>query len=204
MSEMPISDAREHLSEVVGRARYGGEETILTHYGSPSAVVIRSAEVCPMSQHSRWRGAEDREPERWRDQPESLWRRADRRVVMAGEQCADWMVGELVADDPAVALRGDDLAGTKVPQRLRDRGVLEAGGDGEVGDADRPCGVDADEQHEPGRISEHSEMLSQCADRYGIAESGDGLADLFAVDDALVCAVGRDEVHDPSLPLVKI
>ena len=37
---MPISDAREHLGEVVGRARYGGEETILTHYGSPAAVVI--------------------------------------------------------------------------------------------------------------------------------------------------------------------
>ena len=26
----------------------------------------------------------------------------------------------------------------------------------------------------------------------------------LAVDDALVCAVGRDEVHGPSLPLVKI
>jgi prevent-host-death family protein len=37
---MPISDAREHLGDVVGRARYGGEETILTHYGSPAAVVI--------------------------------------------------------------------------------------------------------------------------------------------------------------------
>ena len=40
MSEMPISDARERLGEVVGRARYGGEETILTHYGAPAAVVI--------------------------------------------------------------------------------------------------------------------------------------------------------------------
>ena len=37
---MPISDAREHLGEVVGRARYGGQETILTHYGAPAAVVI--------------------------------------------------------------------------------------------------------------------------------------------------------------------
>ena len=37
---MAISDAREHLGDVVGRARYGGEETILTHYGSPAAVVI--------------------------------------------------------------------------------------------------------------------------------------------------------------------
>jgi prevent-host-death family protein len=37
---MPISEAREHLSEVIGRARYSGEETILTHYGSPAAVVI--------------------------------------------------------------------------------------------------------------------------------------------------------------------
>ncbi|MGN6676778.1 MAG: type II toxin-antitoxin system Phd/YefM family antitoxin [Streptosporangiaceae bacterium] len=40
MSEMPISEARERISELVGRARYGGEETILTHYGAPAAVVI--------------------------------------------------------------------------------------------------------------------------------------------------------------------
>lgn len=39
-AEMPISDAREQLAEVVGRARYSGEETILTHYGKPAAVVI--------------------------------------------------------------------------------------------------------------------------------------------------------------------
>jgi prevent-host-death family protein len=40
MSEMPISEARDHISELVGRARYGREATILTHYGSPAAVVI--------------------------------------------------------------------------------------------------------------------------------------------------------------------
>jgi prevent-host-death family protein len=40
MSEMPISEAREHISEIVGRARYGHEPTILTHYGRPAAVVI--------------------------------------------------------------------------------------------------------------------------------------------------------------------
>ena len=40
MSEMPISDSRERLGEVVGRARYAGEEPILTHYGSPAAIVI--------------------------------------------------------------------------------------------------------------------------------------------------------------------
>jgi prevent-host-death family protein len=40
MSEMPISEAREHISELVGRARYGHEPTILTHYGRPAAVVI--------------------------------------------------------------------------------------------------------------------------------------------------------------------
>jgi hypothetical protein len=123
---------------------------------------------------------------------------------MAGEQFADWVIGELVSDDPAVALRGDDLAGTQVPQGLRDRGVLEAGGDGEVGHADRTGRADADEQHEPGRIGQHGEVLRQRPHRCRVPESGDGLADLFAVDDALVCAVGRDEVHGPSLPLVKI
>ncbi|MFF5210855.1 type II toxin-antitoxin system Phd/YefM family antitoxin [Streptosporangium sp. NPDC000396] len=40
MIEMPISEAREHLAEVVGRARYAKEETVLTHYGQPVAVVI--------------------------------------------------------------------------------------------------------------------------------------------------------------------
>ncbi len=37
---MPISEARDHISELVGRARYGHQATILTHYGSPAAVVI--------------------------------------------------------------------------------------------------------------------------------------------------------------------
>jgi prevent-host-death family protein len=40
MSEMPISEARDHISELVGRARYGHQPTILTHYGAPAAVVI--------------------------------------------------------------------------------------------------------------------------------------------------------------------
>ena len=130
--------------------------------------------------------------------------RVARCGLMAGEQLADRMIGELVSDHPAVALWGDDLAGAKVPERLRDRGVLEPRGDGEVGDADRTGGADADEQHEPGRIGEHGEVLRQRPHRCRIPEGGDGLADLFAVDDALVCAVGRDEVHGPSLPLVKI
>jgi hypothetical protein len=127
----------------------------------------------------------------------ALWRRVAWCGLMAGEQRADWMIGELVADDPAVALRGDDLAGAQVPQRLGDRGVLQAGGGGQIGDADRPGGADADEQHEPGRIGQHGEVLRQRMRRSGVTESSDGLADLFAVDDALVCAVGRNEVHDP-------
>jgi prevent-host-death family protein len=52
MNEMPISDAREHLGEVVGRARYAGEETILTHYGAPAAVVI-SFEEYQRLKHAR-------------------------------------------------------------------------------------------------------------------------------------------------------
>jgi prevent-host-death family protein len=51
-AEMPISDAREQLAEVVGRARYNGEETILTHYGKPAAVVIS------FEQYQRLKGTE--------------------------------------------------------------------------------------------------------------------------------------------------
>jgi prevent-host-death family protein len=52
MSEMPISEAREHLGEVVGRARYARDETILTHYGAPVAVVI-SIEEYQRLKHAR-------------------------------------------------------------------------------------------------------------------------------------------------------
>jgi prevent-host-death family protein len=84
-AEMPISEARDHFSELVGRARYGGAVTILTHYGSPAAVVISFEE------YQRLKGADvlqlppeiehvinesRRDPER--DQPRP--RRASRRV----------------------------------------------------------------------------------------------------------------------------
>jgi prevent-host-death family protein len=57
MSEMPISEARDHISELVGRARYGNEPTILTHYGVPAAVVIS------FEQYQRLRQTEAETPE---------------------------------------------------------------------------------------------------------------------------------------------
>jgi hypothetical protein len=157
-------------------------------------LVMRRLMVAAVSIAVRRRG-----PGVGRQQPRlgSLWRRVAWCGLMVGEQRADWMIGELVADDPAVTLRGDDLAGAQVPQRLGDRGVLQAGGDGQIGDADRPGGADANEQHEPGRIGQHGKVLRQRTHRSSVTESSDGLAGLFAVDDALVCAVGRNEVHEP-------
>lgn len=103
---------------------------------------------------------------------------------MVGGQCADWVIGELVADDPAMALCSDDLAGAQVPQRLGDRDVMETGGDSEVGDADRRGGADADEQRQPGRVGQHGEVLRQHTHRCRVAECGDGRWD------ALVCDAG--------------
>jgi prevent-host-death family protein len=39
-SELPISEAREHLGEVVSRAEHAQERTVLTRRGKPVAVVI--------------------------------------------------------------------------------------------------------------------------------------------------------------------
>ena len=60
---MPISDAREHLGEVVGRARYAGEETILTHYGAPAAVVISFEEYQRLKQAREGTGEYQLPPE---------------------------------------------------------------------------------------------------------------------------------------------
>jgi len=40
MSEMPVSDARQHLSDVVNRAAYGGEAVYLTRRGRRLAAVV--------------------------------------------------------------------------------------------------------------------------------------------------------------------
>lgn len=40
MSELPISEARDRLGEVVAWAEHGQERTILTRHGKPVAVVI--------------------------------------------------------------------------------------------------------------------------------------------------------------------
>jgi prevent-host-death family protein len=42
---MPISDAREHLADVVNRAVYGGEPTYLTRRGRRLALVVSAAQL---------------------------------------------------------------------------------------------------------------------------------------------------------------
>jgi prevent-host-death family protein len=44
-AEMPISDAREHLADVVNRAVYGGEATYLTRRGRRLALVVSAAQL---------------------------------------------------------------------------------------------------------------------------------------------------------------
>lgn len=56
---MPISEAREHISEMVGRARYGREPTILTHYGRPAAVVISFEEYQRLKHAERVHAVEE-------------------------------------------------------------------------------------------------------------------------------------------------
>lgn len=44
-AEMPISDARDHLADVVNRAVYGGEATYLTRRGRRLALVVSAAQL---------------------------------------------------------------------------------------------------------------------------------------------------------------
>lgn len=57
---MPISKARDQISEIVGRARYAGEPTILTHHGQEVAVVISIDEYRSMREEREtyWRKVE--------------------------------------------------------------------------------------------------------------------------------------------------
>jgi hypothetical protein len=74
------------------------------------------------------------------------------------------VIGEQVADDPAIAFGTDDLGGAQVAESLGDRGVVQAGRRGQIRDADRPGGADAGQQGEPGGIGEHGIVLRLGAD----------------------------------------
>jgi hypothetical protein len=117
-----------------------------------------------------------------------------------GEEGSDWVVGEQVADDPAIAFGADDPGGAQVAEGLGDRGVVQAGRGGQVGDADRPGGADAGQLGEPGGIGQQGMMLRLGADRFGVAEGGDGAADPFLVDDPVAALFCGQKVHDHNLP----
>jgi len=116
------------------------------------------------------------------------------------EEGGDRVVGEQVADDPAIALRADDLGGTQETEGLRDGCVVQASRRGQVRDTDRPDGADAGQQGEPGGIGEDGMVLSLGADRFRVAEGGDGTADPFLVNDPVAGSLGGQKVHHRSLP----
>ncbi len=111
------------------------------------------------------------------------------------------MIGEQVADDPAITFGVDDLGGAQVAESLGDRGVMQAGRCSQVRDADPPGGADAGQQGEPGGIGEHGIVLRLGADRFGVAEGGDGAADLFLIDNPVAGPVRGQKVHDRNLPV---
>ena len=45
MSELPISEARHHLGEIVSKAEHVQERTVLTHHGKAVAAVISIADL---------------------------------------------------------------------------------------------------------------------------------------------------------------
>ena len=63
MSEMPSSEPRDNISDLVGRAQCGGEATILTHYAAPTAVVISNAQYQRLKHAPEESGSYDLPPE---------------------------------------------------------------------------------------------------------------------------------------------
>jgi hypothetical protein len=93
----------------------------------------------------------------------------------------------------SVQLAADTSAGTQYA-------FADAGGGGEVGDADRAGGLDGEQQAQPGGVGEQREPPCPGGDLGGVAEAFDGVADLLRVDDPVPGAFGGKQVHADSLP----
>lgn len=115
------------------------------------------------------------------------------------EQVTDAIVGQLVADDPAVPAAGHGAARPEQPQRLGHGGVVQPGGDRQVRDADRAGPVDAQQQREPGRVGQDLESLRPGPDVLAVPDRADGRADELAVEDA-AAEIRRYEMHALIMP----
>jgi len=113
------------------------------------------------------------------------------------EESADELIGELVTDDPTVAPRADRARRPQKAKGLGHRRVVDVRGHREIGDADRPGLGDADEQRQPGSVTQEAEAGRPCTDLAGFAERADRVADALAVE---YPAPGRDEMHPVMLP----
>lgn len=105
-AELPISDARDHLADVVNRAVYAGEPTYLTRRGrrlavvaSPATIAADQAEAARLAVASAarqmWADAQDRD-----EATQAAVRAIIDRAVQAAEDAADLA---LIAESRAAA-----------------------------------------------------------------------------------------------------
>jgi len=102
---MPISDAREHLADVVNRAVYGGEATYLTRRGRRLALVVSAAQLEADRARARQQAIVETYRELWErfadaDEPVRAMIRdlIDESIEMA-EDSADYAVLRASLDD---------------------------------------------------------------------------------------------------------
>ncbi len=102
---MPISDAREHLADVVNRAVYGGEATYLTRRGRRLALVVSAAQLEADRARTRQQAIVETHRELWErfadaDEPVRAMIRdlIDESIEMA-EDSADYAVLRASMDD---------------------------------------------------------------------------------------------------------
>lgn len=109
---MPISDAREHLADVVNRAVYGGEPTYLTRRGRRLALVMSAAQLEADQARARQQAVVDTHRELW-----ERFKDADEPVRAMVRDLIDTAVelAEDTADDAVLRAAEDDRASGTVP-----------------------------------------------------------------------------------------
>jgi len=117
------------------------------------------------------------------------------RYFVMPQQSRHRRISQPVPDNPPVPLRRHDRGHAQVPQRLRHRRVVHSRRGGEVGHTDRPGGVNARQDHQPGGVAKHREPLGTRRDILRTAKRLDGLADPFPIDDTVIGSFRGQQMH---------
>ncbi len=117
------------------------------------------------------------------------------RLGICSKQFGNRFVYEAIPHNSTLSLRFDRVPCSEIAECLRNCRIGDAGRSSKVRDADRTSSLDASEQGQARRISQHRELPSSLPSPCRLVQSGNRSAHAFTIDYSVMRSLLWQQVH---------